>query len=71
MNIIRWLNKWYANWFGYFWLPCPLCGEFFGGHEGIFVGLRGNQKAVCSECGKKIENDGGEKSNNRRQRFFR
>ncbi len=18
---------------GYFWLPCPLCGEHFGGHE--------------------------------------
>jgi hypothetical protein len=29
----RWLNKLYASIFGYFWLPCPICGEYFGGHE--------------------------------------
>jgi hypothetical protein len=29
----RWLNRVYANAVGYFWLPCPLCGEMFGGHE--------------------------------------
>lgn len=23
----------YARHNGYFWLPCPLCGEHFGGHE--------------------------------------
>lgn len=23
----------YARANGYFWLPCPLCGEPFGGHE--------------------------------------
>lgn len=23
----------YATWFGYFWLPCPLCREPSGGHE--------------------------------------
>lgn len=23
----------YAREHGYFWLPCPLCGEQFGGHE--------------------------------------
>jgi hypothetical protein len=22
-----------ADWLGYFWLPCPLCGADFGGHE--------------------------------------
>lgn len=25
--------KRYARAHGYFWLPCPLCGEEFGGHE--------------------------------------
>ena len=31
----RWrlVNHLYAFTFGYFWLPCPLCGEYFGGHE--------------------------------------
>ncbi len=23
----------YANLNGYFWLPCPRCGRYFGGHE--------------------------------------
>lgn len=30
---MRLLNRIYAFLFGYFWLPCPLCGEMFGGHE--------------------------------------
>lgn len=29
----RWLNRWYAKALAYFWLPCPICGEPFGGHE--------------------------------------
>lgn len=29
----RLLNKWYANIFGYFWLPCPRCKKYMGGHE--------------------------------------
>ena len=29
----RYLHEWYAKANGYFWLPCPLCGEPFGGHE--------------------------------------
>lgn len=32
MNL-RWFHKFYAKTFGYFWLPCPICGEYFGGHE--------------------------------------
>lgn len=23
----------YANAHGYFWMPCPRCGQYFGGHE--------------------------------------
>jgi hypothetical protein len=26
-------HAWYAKSAGYFWLPCPLCCEEFGGHE--------------------------------------
>ena len=27
-----WIHYWYARIFGYFWLPCPICGKMFGGH---------------------------------------
>ena len=33
MSLKRILAKLYADFFGYFWLPCPICGKFFGGHE--------------------------------------
>jgi predicted RNA-binding Zn-ribbon protein involved in translation (DUF1610 family) len=25
---------------GYFWLPCPICGQHFGGHEAVGADLR-------------------------------
>lgn len=28
----RW-NKFYANLKGFFWKPCPRCGQMFGGQE--------------------------------------
>lgn len=31
--IPRSVHRWIAWLLGYFWLPCPLCGEEFGGHE--------------------------------------
>ncbi len=29
----RWANQLWAAVFGFFWLPCPICGTYFGGHE--------------------------------------
>ena len=29
----RWLHRIIAAVGGYFWLPCPSCGQMFGGHE--------------------------------------
>ena len=29
----RFLRRWYAGLAGYFWIPCPVCGEMFSGHE--------------------------------------
>lgn len=29
----RWCHKLFAHALGFFWLPCPACGEMFGGHE--------------------------------------
>lgn len=32
-DLPRWVHQLYAAVAGYFWLPCPLCGAYFGGHE--------------------------------------
>jgi hypothetical protein len=32
-NAPRSWHEWYARANHFFWLPCPLCGECFGGHE--------------------------------------
>lgn len=29
----RMVSQMYAKALGYFWLPCPRCGQMFGGHE--------------------------------------
>lgn len=34
----RWFHQWYALSIGYFWIPCPLCGHHFGGHEAGDIG---------------------------------
>ena len=48
----------FRAWFGgYFWLPCPLCREPFGGHEwragDALAGTHhsGTGKLVCPKCG--------------------
>lgn len=52
----RWLNRIYARLLGYFWLPCPLCVEPFGGHEWLHDGrhdlsLGGGLKiGTCPRC---------------------
>jgi hypothetical protein len=52
-------NKAYAKFNGYFWLPCPLCGQMFGGHEWgetiydqIPTDKEGSFKGICPDCGK-------------------
>ena len=50
--MLRFLNRLYAELFGYFWLGCPLCGEFFGGHEWTnHDSLDG--KGICNACARK------------------
>jgi hypothetical protein len=52
---MRYLNQLFAWLFGYFWLPCPVCGENFGGHEASFTALvvdeADGQHAYCT-CSK-------------------
>lgn len=39
---------------GYFWLPCPLCGTRFGGHEWIgnvcLPETESSNRAICPAC---------------------
>ncbi len=54
----RQANKFYANTFGYFWLPCPVCGQEFGGHEWSDVGDMPSSfpigpskgRGMCTDC---------------------
>lgn len=42
----------YAFTHSYFWLPCPLCGDYFGGHEAhgsMYQGC-GSGVLVCLRC---------------------
>lgn len=57
---LRALNKLYAAVMGYFWLPCPLCKQEFGGHEWrdidgkpsfIFIpGSHHSSEGICPDC---------------------
>lgn len=45
--------KRFAKRWGYFWLPCPLCGEEYGGHEpgsGSIPWSGCIRKGICPEC---------------------
>lgn len=53
--------QWRAEFFGYFWLPCPLCGEMFAGFEwknydgklSIIpdgTGRQGAYAGICPNC---------------------
>jgi len=53
----RWLNWLRALVGGYFWLPCPMCGKSFGGHEWT-VSLHsswGDGEGVCPMCAEEAE----------------
>lgn len=45
-------NRLRALWGGFFWLPCPICGKNFGGHEWAATlkdtAFRG--RGVCPQC---------------------
>lgn len=57
----RALNRAIARAGGYFWLPCPLCGQEFGGHEWRPIegkissipapdGPQGMSIGICPDC---------------------
>jgi hypothetical protein len=57
----RRLNQFYAWLLSYFWKPCPLCGQMFGGHEWRDIDGKisqvpkpghpvGTGTAICPDC---------------------
>jgi hypothetical protein len=60
--IPRAASKLYADLFGYFWVPCPVCGTDFGGQEWRDVdghlpsiptgntGYMGMSEGICPGC---------------------
>ena len=49
----RWLQKLYADFRGYFWLPCVICGKPFGGHETSNTSLYhswNDGQSICVNC---------------------
>ena len=59
-----WVHRIYAFLTGYFWLPCPKCGEMFGGHEadkcGHMMITSSSGRLVCPACRKELETKKGE-----------
>ena len=54
----RMFHRLYASVMGYFWIPCPICGEPFGGHETPDVGLMTSWtdgKCICLGCEEEAE----------------
>jgi len=49
----RVLHKLYAYLHSYFWLPCPVCGKEFGGHEwnkGTLMTAHDRGVGTCDDC---------------------
>jgi hypothetical protein len=56
---VRILHRLYAFTTAHFWLPCPLCGRMFGGHEkgnGHYQTSAYGGMSVCSNCAEEAEN---------------
>jgi len=49
-----WVHQTWAWVAGYFWLPCPECGEMFGGHETARDGASVDGLLVCRRCGPEV-----------------
>ena len=53
----RFLNMLYAHINAYFWLPCPVCGENFGGHETGDASLMTSWAGGKTVCYKEVCNN--------------
>jgi hypothetical protein len=48
----RFWNRLKALWGGFFWMPCPICGKNFGGHEWRVTWMQSAFRGVgvCRNC---------------------
>ena len=46
----RWLNKLVAGVCGYYWIPCPLCGNYYAGYEWIGETLMETDRSGTGVC---------------------
>jgi hypothetical protein len=58
MELPRIFHRIYAFWTNYFWIPCPICGKYFGGHEWqseytLWDKNFTTGKGICPRCGEK------------------
>jgi hypothetical protein len=53
----RLIHRLWAGIRGYFWLPCPICEQMFGGHEphGDLMTSWTDGLCVCSRCAAEAE----------------
>lgn len=57
-KLSRVVNRAFAAVTGYFWLPCPLCKQYFGGHQwrdingqsSVIENGEGSGTAICPDC---------------------
>lgn len=56
MRLPSWVRRIWAGVTGTFWLPCPLCGDSYGGYEANGAGIpdvsrQGVYRMVCPKRG--------------------
>lgn len=61
----KWLRRLYADFYGYFWIPCPICRQMFGGFEWgepvyertfyLTAKACDGGGAICNACGEKLK----------------
>lgn len=54
MRLPQWMRHIWAEVGGYFWLPCPICGQMFGGFEAAGTWHDGPGEEVYNEEGRWI-----------------
>ena len=67
MKSLRFIHYLIATIGGYFWLPCPICGKSFGGHEwqtdkpnSTIMTSWSTGTGVCPKCHDKAKEYNGE-----------
>jgi hypothetical protein len=61
VKLPRFVHHFWAWLAGYYWIPCPLCGKYIGGHEhsweksGCLLTGENRGKVTCYDCKDKAD----------------